>query len=98
MRNILLLFAGLSLAGCAKEKTHGPWNLKEGQEVEVQVSHRFGAVDDNLTLLPQNKTTGGSIHDFTEREPGFNYRVKARMVAPDVPPQDGPSYWLDLEK
>ncbi|TKC04284.1 hypothetical protein [Pedobacter frigoris] len=98
MKIIYLLIAGLLLAGCSKEKTHGPWNLKDGQEVEVLVSHRYAATDDLLTLLPQKKMDIGGVYSFTDREPGYNYRVKARMVAPDVPPQDGPSYWLELVK
>lgn len=98
MKNIYLLVAGLLMISCSKEKTHGPWNLKDGQEVEVMVSHKYAATDDILTLLPQRKTETGSIYSFNDREPGYNYRVKARMVAPDVPPQDGPSYWLELVK
>jgi len=96
MKNIYLLVAGLLMISCSKEKTHGPWNLKDGQEVEVLVGHKYAATDDILTLLPQKKTEPGSIYSFTDREPGYNYKVKARMVAPDVPPQDGPSYWLEL--
>src|SRR3546814_16093327 len=37
-----------------------------------------------------------SLYSFTEREPGYSYRVKARMVVPDVAPQDGPSYHLEF--
>src|SRR3546814_10683383 len=37
-----------------------------------------------------------SLYSFTEREPGYSYRVKARMVVPDVAPQDGPSYQLEF--
>lgn len=98
MKNIFLFIAGLLLISCSKEKTHGPWNLKDGQEVEVLVSHRYGATDDNLTLTSQNKTAEGSIHNFTNREAGYNYRIKARMAAPAEPPQDGPSYWLEFVK
>ncbi len=60
------------------------------------VSHRFGAVDDQLVLLPQNQPAQMHLYSFTDREPGYNYRVKARMVVPETPPQDGPAYHLDF--
>lgn len=99
MKNFRLLFAMLIFTlGCSKEKTFGPWNLKDGQEVEVLVSHRYGAIGDQLTLLPQGKATESSISSFSERQPGYNYKVRVRMVAPETPPQDGSSYWLEFVK
>lgn len=37
-----------------------------------------------------------SLYNFSEREPGYNYRVKARMVVPEIPMQDGPAYYLEF--
>ncbi|WP_257669998.1 hypothetical protein [Parapedobacter tibetensis] len=96
MKHIYLLFAILVLAACSKEEVHGPWNLKNGQEVEVLVSHRYGAIGDQLLLLPRNEPGSMHLSGFTEREPGYNYRVKARMVAPEVPAMDGPAYHLEF--
>lgn len=95
MKYIYFLFAIIILAACSKEETYGPWNLKNGQEVEVLVSHRYGATNDALLLLPQNKSAEMSLYYFTDREPGYSYRVKAKMISEKVPPQDGPSYHLE---
>lgn len=95
MRHLYLFFAMLILTACSKEDTFGPWNLKNGQEVEVSVGHQYGAVNDDVLLLPQNKPAEMSLYYFTDREPGFTYRVRAKMVAEKVPPQDGPAYYLE---
>jgi len=95
MKHIYLLFAALILAACSKEDTYGPWNLKNGQEVELSVSHRYGAINDELLLLPENKPAEMSLFYFTDREPGYTYHVKAKMVAEKDPPQDGPAYHLE---
>lgn len=95
MKYIYFIFATLILTACSKEQSYGPWNLKNGQEVEVLVSHRYGAINDALLLLPQNKPAEMSLFYFTDREPGYSYRVKAKMIAEKVPPQDGPSYHLE---
>ena len=98
MKYIYFIFAILFLAACSKEQTYGPWSIKNGQEVEVLVSHRYGAINDALLLLPQNKPAEMSLYHFTDREPGYSYRVKAKMIAEKVPPQDGPSYHLQYIK
>lgn len=66
---------------CSKEDTYGPWELKDGQEVELLVSHRYGAIGDIPLLLPQNASPQLALSAFDEREPSYNYRVKAKMVA-----------------
>lgn len=95
MKHLCLLFAVLFFATCSKDERYSPWNLKNGQEVEVQVSHRYGAMDDQLMLLPQGQPAQMSLYSFADREPGYNYQVKARMVVPKVPPADGPAYILN---
>lgn len=92
----LLAVMTLLMFGCSKEEVHGPWELKNGQVVEVQVSHRYGAVDDEVTLLSTNKPGDMSLYGFSARKPGYNYRVKAKMVVPDQPMADGPSYYLEF--
>lgn len=95
MKHSYLLLVALILAACSKEDTYGPWKLKNGQEVELSVSHRYGAINDDLLLLPGNKPAEMSLYYFAEREPGYTYRVKAKMVAEKVPPQDGSAYHLE---
>ncbi len=94
MKHIYLLFAAFILSACSKEDVYSPWNLKNGQEVEVLVSHRYGAINDDVLMLPQNKSAEMPLFYFNDREPGYTYRVKAKMVAEKVPPQDGSAYHL----
>src|SRR3546814_13077697 len=90
---LILLFV---CPACSKDDLYGPWKLENGQVVELLVSHRYAGKDAPLLLLPQNEPAQMSLYSFTEREPGYSYRVKARMVVPDVDPQDGPFYHLEF--
>ena len=98
MKHIYLLFAVFIFTACSKEDTYGPWKLKDGQEVELLVSHRYGAIGDTPLLLPQNASPQFPLSSFDEREPGYNYRVKARMVAYKGPQMmdDGPTSVLQF--
>jgi hypothetical protein len=98
MKHVYLLLAIILLSACAKEDLIGPAKLKNGQEVEVLVSDQYGAVDDPLLLLPSNKPAEMSLAGFSEREPGYTYRVKAKVVKPAETLQDAPSYWLEFVK
>jgi hypothetical protein len=98
MKYIYLLMAVTFLSACSKEELIGPSKLKNGEEVEILVSDRYGTVDDPVRLLPSNKPAEMSLAGFMEREPGYNYRVKARVVKPAEPPQDSPAYWLEFIK
>lgn len=98
MKYLYLLLAVVFLSACAKEELIGPAKLKNGQEVEVLVSDRYGAMDDPLLLLPSNKPAEMSLAGFSEREPGYTYRVRAKVVKPAEPLMDGPSYWLNFVK
>lgn len=97
MKQISLLFAVLIVAACSKDELYGPWKLKNGQVVEVLVNHQYGGANGNqLLLLPQAEPADMSLYSFSEREAGYNYRVKARMVVPEIPMQDGPAYHLEF--
>ncbi|MEH3111994.1 hypothetical protein [Pedobacter terrae] len=99
MKNLLLLLITVFTFGsCKKSETYGPLNLKNGQEVELQVSHRYGADHDLLLKLPGNIDAGASLTGFDQREPGYTYRVKARFKRDEVPLQDGPEYYFIFEK
>lgn len=94
----LILFVVVLLAGCSKEEGYGPRNLKNGQEVELLVDHRYRSLDESLLLLPEKQPAEISLYSFLDREPGYNYRVKARMVVEKNPPQDGSAYHLEFLK
>lgn len=99
MKNLLLLlFTALTIISCKKPEKYGPLNLKNGEEVELLVSPRYGADHDLLLKLPGNVDAGASLWGFNEREPGYIYRVKARFNRDDVPLQDGPEYYFVFEK
>jgi hypothetical protein len=98
MKHLSLLFIAFALAACSKEEVYGPWKLKNGQEVELLVDHRYGSIGDQLLLLPEKEPAQLSLFGFTDREPGYNYLVKARMVVEKEPPQDGSAYHLEFMK
>ena len=98
MKKLLFLFLIFAFVSCKKSERYGPLNLKNGEEVELLVSHRYGADNDLLLKLPGNVDAGASLSGFDEREPGYSYRVKARFNRDEVPLQDGPEYYFVFEK
>jgi hypothetical protein len=58
MKNLLLLFIVSAFVSCKKSERYGPLNLKNGQEVELLVSHRYDADNDQLLKLPDNVDAG----------------------------------------
>lgn len=91
MRKLALFLLTLSFLSCKKDPSYGPHNLKNGQEVELLVDHRYGAEKDILIKLPENVPAGAYLAGFEQREPGFSYRVRAKFRHDDDPPQDSSS-------
>jgi len=98
MKHIYLFIAVLFLFACSKEETFGPYNLKNGQEVELSVDHRYGAINDPLLILPQNKPADLSLSGFSDRKPGYMYKVKAKVHVEKIPLMDGPDKWFEFIK
>ena len=98
MKYIYLFIAAIFLFACSKDETFGPYNLKNGQEVELSVDHRYGAINDPLIILPQNKPADLSLSGFSERKPGYIYKVKAKVHVDKNPPQDGSDKWFEFIK
>lgn len=96
MKYLSLFFVVLFLSACAKEEVYGPFKLKNGQEVELLVDHRYESVNETLLILPQNQPAGMSLRGFDDRKPGYQYRVRARLNVNPNPPQDAPDRWFDL--
>ena len=92
-----LLFIAVALISCKKEK-FGPLKLKDGQQVELLVDHRYGSDQEQLLKLPENIPAQTSLSGFNEREPGYTYRVKATFHNEKNPPQDGPSNYFTFEE
>lgn len=92
MRKLILFALAISsLLSCKKEPVYGPLNLKNGQEIELLVDHRYGAEKDILIKLPERVAAGSYLVGFDQREPGYNYRVRAKFHHDEDPPQDGSS-------
>jgi hypothetical protein len=98
MKNLFILFIAFAFVSCKKEPVYGPLKLKNGQEVELIVDHRYGADQEQLLKFPENIDAGAYIGGFDQREPGYIYHVKARFKRDEVPLQDGPEYGFVFEK
>lgn len=98
MKYFSFLFFVVFLSACSKEKLYGPFNLKNGQEVELVVDHRYDAMNESLLILPQNQPAEMSLHGFSDRKPGYKYRVKARVNISETPIMDGPDKWFNFTK
>lgn len=97
MRKIFSLFIVIAFISCKKEEVYGPFNLKNGQEVELIVDQRYYADQDLLLKFPENQPAGASLSGFDQREPGYTYRIKAKFKHEDNPPADGASYYFVFE-
>ena len=91
MKNVYLIILVFSLLSCKKEPVYGPLKLKNGEEVELFVDHRYASDNDVIYTLPAKTVADAPLIGFNEREPGYNYMVKARFRHDNNPPQDGPS-------
>jgi hypothetical protein len=96
MKSFTVLFIAIFLLACSKEELHGPLKLKNGQEAELLVDHRYASTNEMLLRLPHKEAAGASLMGFDEREPGYTYRLKAKFHFEENPPQDGPAYWFDF--
>lgn len=98
MKYLSLLFLVIFLSACSKDEVYGPSKLKNGQEVELSVDHRYAAVGETLLLMPKNEPAEMSLHGFLDRKPGYTYLVKAKFHVEKNPPQDGSDRWFEFSK
>jgi hypothetical protein len=96
MKYFFVLFFVLFLTACSKDELYTPFKLKNGQEVELLVDHRYAAENTSLLILPQNKPIDMSLHGFNDRKPGYIYRIKAKLNVEANPPQDVSDRWLNF--
>ncbi|SEL72715.1 hypothetical protein SAMN04488505_102957 [Chitinophaga rupis] len=83
---------------CSKDK-FDPSDPKNGQEVEVFLDHYTTGGDSRIFLNTDKKELVYTyVNNFPEREMGYMYVIKAIVVKPKEPLQDGPSYWLEYKK
>lgn len=93
----LLLTITLLFAACSKDKDKfDPSKPKDGQVLDLFVDHYISGSDARIFLnANRNERLSTAVEDFTTRELGYTYVIKAKVVAPAQPPIDGPSYWFD---
>jgi hypothetical protein len=97
MKNVFLLLLTLCVLSCKKSPVYGPFNLKNGQQVELLVDHRYASDKDILLKLPEKQDAESYLQGFDEREPGYNYRVKAIFRHLENPPQDAASAYFEFK-
>jgi archaellin len=99
MKQFYFLFcSAFLLMACSKDK-FDPSDPKNGQEVELFLDHYTTGGSSRIFLNTDKKEAFYSyVDNFSEREMGYTYIIKARVVRPKEPLQDGPSYWFNYEK
>lgn len=93
-----LLFTTLLFAACSKDK-FDPSKPKNGQEVELFVDHYISGSDARIFLnANRNEHLNTGVENFSARELGYTYVIKAKTVVPAQPPMDGSSYWFEYKE
>jgi len=98
MKYFSFLIISLSLSSCSKDEVYEPHHLKNGQEVELLVDHRYESDDEQLLILPKNQASSLSVHGFSERKPGYVYHVMAKFNVTADLIQDAPDRWFNVTK
>jgi len=97
MRYLPLLCLVFFSFGCSKDKFDRT-DPKNGQTTELFVDHFYSTDNSNIYLWSDKSSSPLSLTEFSEREIGYTYKVKAKVYVPDVAPQDGPDKWFVLEQ
>lgn len=95
MRNLLILFIALSFVACKKDEFN-PLKPKHGQKAELFLDHYRDVNDQRVFLWPEGGPSPLSLREFNEREPGYIYKVKAKVVVSKHEIADGPNSWFEL--
>jgi hypothetical protein len=96
----IYLFLSLTLlfTACSKDD-FDPSKPKNGQEVELFVDHYIAGGDQRLFRSDnRNENLGTYVENFDEREIGYTYLIKAKVVVPENILWDGPAYWFEYIK
>lgn len=95
MRYLSLLFIALLALGCSKDKLD-PDHMKDGQIVELFVDHYSAYGSRTIFVMPKNEASSLNLAGFDQRELGYTYKVKARVVVPKTPVMDGPDRYFSF--
>lgn len=96
MRNVLILFAVLAFIIACSKNEFNPLKPKHGQKAELYVDHYRDVNDQRVFLWPEGGPSPLSLSEFDERELGYVYKVKAKVVVSEHEIADGPNSWFEL--
>lgn len=96
MKHFLLFLPFVLLfAACSKDE-FDPSKPKAGQVVELFVDHYRTGSDSRLFLNTDRKNSLATYVDkFDQREIGYTYVIKAKVVVAPSNLMDAPSYWFE---
>ena len=95
MKHLYLLVAlALFFVACRKDNFDAN-NPRNGQIISLFADHYTTGGDGRYFLHPDKKEKLYTFVENFQREPGYTYLIKAKVVRPDQPLQDGPSYWFE---
>lgn len=95
MRKLFIIFITISLAACSKDEFN-PSKPKNGQKAELFIDHYSDVRDRRVFLLPDRTPSPLSLGGFEGREPGYTYKVKAKVyISPQVVMDDGVNSWFE---
>lgn len=91
----LVLSVALLCMACSKDKFDRS-DPKNGQEVDLFLDHYTTGTDVRVFYDKDKKeSTHTYVDKFSDRELGYTYMIRAKVVRPKDPPQDGASYWFE---
>lgn len=95
MRNLLILFMALSFVACKKDD-FDPLKPKHGQKAELFLDHYRDVNNQMVFLWPEGGPSPLPLREFDERQPGYVYKVRAKVVVSEHEIADGPNSWFEL--
>ncbi len=97
MKHFYLLIALTLLFVACRKDNFDSNNPKNGQVVSLYADHYTTGGDGRYFLnSDRNVKFNTSVRDF-DRDLGYTYVIKAKVVRPDQPLQDGPSFWFEYQ-
>jgi hypothetical protein len=96
MKHFYLLLSLIFLfTACSKDEFDRS-KPKNGQEVELYVDHYIAGGNQRLFITSNRaENLGTYVNNFDEREIGYTYLIKAKVVVPENILWDGPAYWFE---
>lgn len=96
MRNVLILFAVLTFITACSKNEFNPLKPKHGQKAELFLDHYRDVNDQRVFLWPEGGRSPLSLREFDERESGYVYKVKAKVVVSEYEIADDSNSWFEL--